>query len=534
MSEGDAVKRTTRWMTIAAATAAAVAGCGGDDGADGGGAVEADASYTQAIRASPGNLDPDKTVSEQAIAIFQYAYDYLVTVDADGKVAPGIAEKWDATPEKVTFTLKPDVQCADGSPVTATTVKRNLDGVQDPKRQSVLLGLAVPATGYTVKADDEARTVTMSLKQPFGLAVDALQLFPIVCGEGLEDRKLLETQTSGSGPYVYDGKAGGDRYRLTRRDGYAWGPGGTSTSPEMPKQVTLRVIENPSTTANLLLSGEVDAATVSGPDAQRLKAQSLPERTIPLSVAFTFHNQAAKRPGADPVVRKALAAATPREDLAKVLYDGQATARTGILSSAATCDDTAIAGAIPSGGVDAANAMLDEAGWKRGADGVRAKDGVRLRLSGIFDSEGPGYRSGIELLQRAWKQVGVDLRARGMVADDLVNAAFGGDWDVLPIFEIGVTLPSQFVPFASGPGVPEGQNLAQIDNADYDRLTAEAAQTAGAESCPLWTSAGEALAREADVVPLVLSETAVFSRPGVELAANAIGVIPTSLRVGKG
>ncbi|MFD2352745.1 hypothetical protein ACFSTC_30840 [Nonomuraea ferruginea] len=36
----------------------------------------------------------------------------------DGGIVPGLAEKWDVKPDAVTFTLRKDVTCSDGSPVT--------------------------------------------------------------------------------------------------------------------------------------------------------------------------------------------------------------------------------------------------------------------------------------------------------------------------------------------------------------------------------------------------------------------------------
>ena len=73
---------------------------------------------------------------------------------------PGLAESWEETPTSVTYTLKDGITCADGTPLTASTVADNFSFVADPANQSPLLGLYVPP-GITAEADDAARTVTL-------------------------------------------------------------------------------------------------------------------------------------------------------------------------------------------------------------------------------------------------------------------------------------------------------------------------------------------------------------------------------------
>ena len=90
-----------------------------------------------------------------------FAYETLVYLGQDGEIVPGLAESWEETPTSVTYTLKDGITCADGTPLTATTVADNFSFVADPANQSPLLGLYVPP-GITVEADDAARTVTLT------------------------------------------------------------------------------------------------------------------------------------------------------------------------------------------------------------------------------------------------------------------------------------------------------------------------------------------------------------------------------------
>ena len=158
--------------------------------------------------------------------------------------------------------------------MTASTVADNFSFVADPANQSPLLGVYVPP-GITVEADDAARTVTLTSEQPvpFFLQNTGAGLF-IVCAAGLADRSILAAGTDGTGPFVLEEAVANDHYTYRARDDYAWGPdGATSEVPGFPSEVVLRVVENESTAANLLLSGDVNAAAIGGPDRQRVESE---------------------------------------------------------------------------------------------------------------------------------------------------------------------------------------------------------------------------------------------------------------------
>ena len=541
-------------LLAVAASALVLAACGssgedGKTGTGGGGAAadevgatidaqgpyDAGATFTLALGVKPDSLDPLKTLNDASVTVMHYVYDYLATVDADGRLVPGIAESWEESPREVTFTLKDGVTCADGSAVTATTVKRNLDAVKDPKLSAVLLGLAVPGADYRVTSDDAARTVTIRMREPFALLVPSLQLLPIVCGRGLDDRSLLDQGTSGSGPYVLKRAVPGDHYELTRRDGYAWGPEGTDADvDERPATIRVRIVSNPTTAANLMLSGELTAAPVNAADGKRLTQAGIPSARFPSTTAFTLFNQEEGRPAADPAVRRALTMAMPREPLARVLYNGVGTVADGFLASKMACDDAGTSAALPSGDAAAAARALDDAGWAEGSGGIRSKDGKPLRMQIVYANDVAGADAGVELLAAAWKELGVQPVLKPMAADAAIAAAFGGDWDVLPTFEIGVNLPSQLLPFVTGPAPDRGQNFPHVSNARYEQLSAQAMAKTGEAGCKLWNEADRALAEQGDVIPLVRVPMIYFAQKETAMALNSFGPIPTSIRIARG
>ena len=92
-------------------------------------------SFTMAVSADPGNLDPHFTSLSVTLQVDNFLYDSLVNLDPDGKMVAGLAEKWEGTTTKATYTLRKGVTCADGSPLTATTVAENISFVGDPAEQ---------------------------------------------------------------------------------------------------------------------------------------------------------------------------------------------------------------------------------------------------------------------------------------------------------------------------------------------------------------------------------------------------------------
>jgi len=121
----------------------------------------------------------------------------------------------------------------------------------------------------------------------------------------------------------------GASYTLKARPEYAWGPNGSHHRrwPDFPPRWFLRLIENQSTAANLLITGELDTAYIFGQDVERLGAR---ERAHPAGTrsrsaprALTFH-QGEGHPTADPKVRRALAMAIDGASYNRAAYFGLA------------------------------------------------------------------------------------------------------------------------------------------------------------------------------------------------------------------
>jgi peptide/nickel transport system substrate-binding protein len=458
---------------------------------------------TLAVTDDPGNLDPSMTVLSVTRFASDLAYDTLVNQDPTGKFISGLADSWKINPDGVTLTLHKGVTCSDGTTLTATDVKGNIDFVSDPKNKSPLTGVIVPP-GLTTTANDAAGTVTIKTPAPDAFLLNQLAGLFIVCKAGLANHASLAQKTIGTGPWVLSQAVANDHYTYTLNPNYNWAPGGgPMTGPGIPATVTLRVIANQSTTANLLLSGEVNMAVVTGSDVDRLTAAGLKTLDTRSPLGETFFNENTGRPGADPQVRLALATGSDMNSLMKVATSGRGSASTGLVTiDPKPCGQDTVTGNVPAFDVNKAKSILDADGWVPGSDGIRAKGGKKLTIKFIYgQSGGDALAAAAELLAEEWKALGAQVTPSVITSTQLNTVLFAsGDWDAGWI-PITVNLPSQLVGFLSGPA--PATNFAHLNNATYNTDSTKAASTGQlAAACALWNSAEISLFKASDVVPM--------------------------------
>ncbi|MEV0389342.1 ABC transporter substrate-binding protein [Nonomuraea sp. NPDC050643] len=518
---------------------AGLAACSADPVGDGDRPVEyaKDGTFTFTLPSDPGVVDPYRNLASLA-EMGALAYDPLVNVTPEGEIVSGLAEKWQADENSVTFTLRSGITCSDGTALTPAHVVKAFDFLKDPKNQSPLFGLLVPATPFTATADDSARTVRVSTKEPFALLLETLGRVPIVCPKGIDEPASLAKASAGTGPFVLSEVVRGDRYTFTLRPGYAWGPGGVrNDAPGTPAKVVARVVPNETTAANLLLSGEVNMALIGGADRDRLTARKLRSFTVAATLGELWYNQRDGRPGADQQVRRALTTALDLNELARVSTSGRGRRASGLVANASQpCAADNVTGLLPADTTQAAAqaaTLLDQAGWPAGPNGARAKDGKPLKVDLHYSTnDGEGNIAAAELVAQRWKALGVDVKLTGDDLNALNRAMFEtGDFDA---YWAGfkLNLPHQMVPFATGGTPPQGQNFAGIENTAYEELVKQAGSTAGAAGCALWNDAEKALFQAVDVVPVSESELPYFLSKAEASTEGWLQLpIPTSIRV---
>jgi peptide/nickel transport system substrate-binding protein len=349
----------------------------------------------------------------------------------------------------------------------------------------------------------------------------------------MANRKLLATKTDGTGAYTLTEAVSNDHYTLTKRSGYTWGPDGATTStPGMPDKIVVKIIPNETTAANLLLSGQLNFATILGPDVERLQAQNLFTVGTPSIVGEMWYNQTHGRPGADPKVRLALTQAADLQQVQKVLTSGRGEAGTTFAAlPPVACPGNSVGKALAPHDLAKAKSTLDADGWKVGAGGIRTKNGKQLTLSFVYTTQsGSAGSAAAELAAQQWKPLGVKIDLKPMDQTALTSMLFSGsgNWDIGWV-PLNVGSPDQLIGFMSGPTPPKGENFAGINNPAYDKAIAQAAKTQGKAGCPLWLSAESNLVKEADVIPFANSVLETFGK-GAQF--SVVGdLIPTSIRM---
>lgn len=505
--------RTWIAPAVACLTAATVlAGCSGSGGSGGAGNT-----FVLAARSDPGNLDPGKQVWT-GTSVLHYLYDPLVSIAANGTIASGLASHWTSTPTGAAFTLKPGVRCTDGSTLDAATVAANLNWIANPKNASPLSGVFLPQ-GSVATASGPS-TVTIRLKSAYGTLLQGIAQIPIVCRAGLADRTKLVGGADGTGPYTLASSTPGSSYALTRRTGYTWGAGGAKTLADLPKTVKIVVTPNDSTAANQLLSGQLNAALITGPDAQRVSRQLKPIATVgpPLGL---FFNEAKSHVTADPQVRRALARATNIGELSTIAAGSasyQAKSMVGNLGDPNPCSGDP-AQSVPS---------YDPAAAKTALAGKHLN--VRLLYTTAFGSPST---AAMERLQEQWQATGVKVTLQGLSVTQLLQQFNQtGNWDVA-LWEIDVpaSAPSQLAGSVSGPSPRKGgNNIGQVDNTAFSRLEAQALPQSVPAGCATYQQAEQALYSRADLLPMWVLPAYFFGSKFTFTATLTDNVVPVSVR----
>jgi peptide/nickel transport system substrate-binding protein len=520
------VKRVITAAAALAATALSVVAC--SSGASSGGSAASSSSSSSStayvsgqtatimLPSDPGNLDPDLTSISVTEAADYFLYDSLINFAPNGAPEPGLATKWSGTTTSATYTIRKGVTCSDGSPLTAATVAANINFIGNVKNASSRAGVWVEP-GATATADNATGTVTVKSPVPDAFLVTDVGQAQIVCDSGMKNRKLLQEGAEGTGLYTLTSAVPGSSYTLALRKGYDWGPGGvTSATKGLPATVVLKVVTNMTTGANLLLSGGANIGEVVGPDTQRLT--SLYSQSVNSPFGVLWFNQKAGTPTAQEPVRHALTESLQLTQLGQVLTSGTGAASTGMVTAALSpCKGNTVAGNLPAYDQSAAKSALA---------------GQNLSIAVYYPtSAGSGAASAAELMQSTWSQLGVKVSLHGITDAEIDSEIVAGTaaWNVA-IVPIGLTTPSELVPFVSGTTPPNGEDFSYIKNAAYTADVAKASSAPGSAGCPDWNAAETDLYKDVDLVPFVDSAIATYAK-GATFKLSQGSIMPASIRM---
>jgi peptide/nickel transport system substrate-binding protein len=187
-------------------------------------------------------------------------------------------------------------------------------------------------------------------------------------------------------------------------------------------------------------------------------------------------------------VRRALIYATPKQQIIDKLLFGKAKVGTSPVSQGwASPKDVTQESYDPK----KANELLDKAGWTKGADGIRAKGGVRASLT-ITTTTGNSTREKVEqVLIDEYRQIGVELKIKNEPSSVLLSGSWAqgdqrkrGSFDLImyasspdidPHQTVSQRYTSKNIPSTANNGT--GQNYTRVKNAEMDAAVEEAGST---------------------------------------------------------
>lgn len=420
---------------VLALTATACAGSGATP-ADGPGSPRSGGSLLVGMPADPTCLDPQQTGQLVAMDITRSLVDTLTDQDPEtGEIVPWLAESFSAGDDArdFSFVLRPGVSFSDGSPLDAAAVRTSFD------KLVTLPATGAPAylRGYTGTTVADPRRFTVHFAEPNAQFLQATAtaglgiLSPATATTPLGER--CRGDFVGSGPFVLDHYTPNQEVVLTRRADYAW-PSSVAANKAAAHLDEVRFLFVPEDGARTgaLLSGQVQVAeNVQTTDQSRLEgsgfrllAHLAPGLAPPLSL-----NHAGVL--GDQRVREALLVGIDRQELVDTVLGPQFRPAAGVLSSTTPffVDQSDRLRHDP----DRARALLDQAGWVPGPDGIRVKDGRPLALTWLIPAPMPPEN---EYVQQQLREIGVDVRLDAVPPPKYVEQQQAGEFDITAV---GVT-----------------------------------------------------------------------------------------------
>jgi peptide/nickel transport system substrate-binding protein len=417
-------------------------------------------TVTMLIESSPTSLDLRIGVDAQSEHIGSLIFDSLVHKTANFNLEPWLATSWETLdPLTYRFHLRTDVHFHNGKPLTASDVKYTLDSM----RNGTVITAKAQALGRIdhVDAPDSA-TIVIHLKQPdaallWNLSDGAIGVVPVGSGRDFGLHPI------GSGSFRFVSQLQDDEVVLERNDN-SWQP-----RPAIAR-VRFAVVPDAITRALELEKGSADVcincltADMIYALAKRsnLQVQSAPGTVLNY---ITFNAQ-------DPVlrdvrVRQAIAYAMNRPLIIHSLWRDRARLAESLLPP----EHWAWTGDVQQYPHDPAkaNALLDEAGWKR------ASDGIRFRLA-MKTSTDESSRLLAMILQQQLRDVGIALEVRSFEFATFYSDITKGAFQMYTLRWLGGNEDPDIFRYAYDSHMfpPHGANRGHYANTELDALIKEA------------------------------------------------------------
>ncbi|PES79379.1 ABC transporter substrate-binding protein [Bacillus cereus] len=418
----------------------------------------------------------------------------LVSTDKQGKPTPELAEKWDVSSDQLTYTfhLRKDLKFSDGSPLTADDVAFTLTLLHDKAYEGEIdisqyavkggkdykEGKATSIEGIQVVDPQTIKITTEKVNSQTLTALGGPVLSKAYYGKGykqntsLDYLKELYGKPIAAGPYKFEKYIPGQEVRFVANENYYAG------KPKIPNFIYK--ITAGDTKLQLFQTGEVDYTGLGTGDEILEQAKGLQFANIQIETAASFsyiYMNNNKPYLKDKKVRQALIYGLDRKKYVDTALKGYGTV--------ANVPIHPTSWAYTEEGVnkyeydkEKAKKLLDEAGWKVGSDGIREKDGQKLKLSYFGPSSAKDSDLLIPIAKENYKEIGVEFNPEFMDFNTMLSKVNKGDYD----------LASVSTPITSDPSETAGEYLSSANetslgykNAKVDELIQKGIETVDIE-----------------------------------------------------
>ncbi|MDQ0724567.1 peptide/nickel transport system substrate-binding protein [Paenibacillus sp. W4I10] len=528
------MNRSISWMKYMALVAVLVmvlSGCGAAGGstnstaqASGGGQTgQAEGGkLTFALATSPDTLDPHRSGLAVTVRAIRTIYDNLVVQLPDGSIKPWLATEWSVSEDgkSYTFKLREGVKFHDGTPFNAEAVKYNLDRVIDPATKAAnSLALIRP---YSSSEVIDEYTIKVNLESPSqaflgNLSQALLGIVSPTAAQKYGDQ--LGKNPVGTGPYTFVKWDENADIVVAKNKDYNWGPE-TVENKATPHvdTITFKIVPEEATRIGSVQSSQVLAAeTVPPQNIAALKndpnQQLLQANTVGLPYTLFFNLR--KAPWDDVKVRQAVQSAVDVESIVKTLYLGNYERAWSALSPGILGYDASLEGSI-NPDINKANQLLDEQGWVKGADGIRAKDGQKLTLRYVDGSPNREKRNDIAaIIQQQLKQVGIAVEVE--VTKDIATVIYQNwDYDLYGNSQVNSD-PNALYAFYHTSAEGERPTLSGLSDPKIDELLEQGAvETDPDKRVEIYNQIQQYLIEQAVILPIYVFPYTVAASKKVE------------------
>ncbi|MDX8454859.1 ABC transporter substrate-binding protein [Mesorhizobium sp. VK9D] len=435
-----------------------------------------------AADSEPRNLNPAIVASNGVFFISSKIVETLAEASFGGKdgLEPRLALSWEGAADglSVTFKLRDGVKWHDGKPFTSADVAFSALQVWKPLQN---LGRTVFKDLQAVDTPDQLTAVFKFAKPtPFQLIRNALPaLSSVVPKHVYENGKIEENPANnapvGTGPFKFAEYKAGQYYRLAKNDSY-WG----KDEPYLD-EIVYQVLPDRTSAAAALEAEEIQLAAFSAvPLADLDRISKVPGLKVitkgyeGLTYQLVVEINHRRKELADLKVRQAIAHAIDKDFVVKTIFLGYAATATGPVPKNDPQFYTAdvLTYAFD---VSEANALLDEAGYKRADDGKRFA--LKLLPAPYFNET----KQFGDYLRQALAAIGIDTEIvnndsaahiKAVYTDHAFDLAVGP-----PVFRGDPAISTTILVQS---GIPDGvpfSNQGGYKNAELDALIAKASET---------------------------------------------------------